>query len=544
MVQAFQLLMLSAPTEATLSELAERYRRFFALSGAEDPGLGKQAFHPFDERLAIIASSREEFADCLADFARGKTRRGMVRGQSSPGSDQVVFVCPGQGSQWAGMGKSLLGEEPVFRLAIEECEERIRRHAGWSLIDLLSAGEPDTRLSRAQYAQPAIFAVEVALARLWQSWGVKPAAVIGHSSGEVAAAHLAGALTLEDALRVVIHSGQLLAGAHGAGGMAMVHAGPAAVAGDLAACSGTASIAAVNSPQSVVISGEPGAVAALAASWRKRGVGCVSMSMEHAFHTAAMGPIAAGLTHGLASLAARRHTIPIFSTVFGRQLNGELFDAEYWGNNLQLPVLFDAAVQSALEMGFTTFLEVSPHPSLLASIKERSEQSRRPVNLIPSLRRRQNETFAMLSSLGHAFVIGCPVDRREPLIASATTKPAGPALAAPFPGTSLLAFLSDQVRQILGMEAGSPIDEDQSLFELGFDSLLAVQFRDSLAAALGDPLDATILFNFPSIRSLAGHLQKQNAPAPVLPDDEFLENLKKMSDEEALQLLEAELKLS
>src|SRR6185437_4313687 len=104
----------------------------------------------------------------------------------------------------------------------------VRRHAGWSLIDLLSAGEPDTRLSRAQYAQPAIFAVEVALARLWQSWGVKPAAVIGHSSGEVAAAHLAGALTLEDALRVVIHSGQLLAGAHGAGGMAMVHAGPAA----------------------------------------------------------------------------------------------------------------------------------------------------------------------------------------------------------------------------------------------------------------------------------------------------------------------------
>ncbi|HVT95145.1 MAG TPA: acyltransferase domain-containing protein [Bryobacteraceae bacterium] len=554
---------LSAATPEALAGLAERYRHFFTVRSAEPT----EPFHslcrayaladPADrERVAVVGRSADEIAQRLAGLGGGPHEPGTARGTAMERAEQVVFVCSGQGAQWAGMGASLLRTEPVFRSAILECEERIRRHGGWSLVDLLQEDSGPT-IDRAEYAQPATFAVEIALGRLWESWGLRPAAVIGHSSGEVAAAHLAGALSLEDALKVVLYSGQLLRDTTGAGGMAMVHAHAAALAGDLAARGDLVAVAAVNSPESTVISGEPGAIKSLAAAWRKRGIASMSMPMDHAFHTAAMNGISRRLTGRLGDLEPGAHRIPFFSTVFGRKIGDEKLDAEYWGTNLRSSVRFDDAVRASLHDGFSTFLEVSPHPVLLASIGECARHSGKPAVLLSSLRRRRDDRFSLLSSLGQAYTAGCSVDW-ETLYAA---KPDSPEVLgdAPEPAVSALphtgnltGLLREEVRRVLGLGPGDALDDGESFFDLGFDSLLAVQFRDRLAERLNTGLQATLLFDFPSIRSLAAHLdgllgsgpgESGGAPQALSLEDAFLVELESMPEDEALRLLQAELDL-
>lgn len=560
--QPLHLLPLSAATPGALTSLAEKYRHFFTTRPVEQ----RESFHSLcrayaladeadRERLAVVGRSGDEIAQRLDSLGGGLHERGTSRGTATKRAERVVFVCSGQGAQWAGMGASLFRAEPVFRSGILECEELIRRHGGWSLIDLLQAADSGPKIDCAEYAQPATFAVEIALGRLWESWGLRAAAVLGHSSGEVAAAHLAGALSLEDALKVVLYSGQLLRDTTGTGGMAMVHAPVAALAGDLAAHGDLVAVAAVNSPESTVISGEPGAVKSLAAAWRKRGIASMFMPMDHAFHTAAMNGISRRLTGRLGDFEAGAHRIPFFSTVFGRKIGDEKLNAEYWGTNLRSSVRFDDAVSAALHDGFTTFLEISPHPVLLASIGERARHSGKPVVLLSSLRRRQDDRFTLLSSLGQAYTAGCRVDW-EMLYASEPDAPEvlcdapGPAVNAPPHPGNLNGLLREQVRQVLGLSPGDPLDDGESLFDRGFDSLLAVQFRDRLAERLNTAFQATLLFDFPSIRSLAAHLEgllgsdsseKSGALEAPSPHDAFLVELESMPEEEALRLLEAEL---
>ncbi len=407
------LLPISARTPAALQEYARRYSEFLERSDATDlrdicSAAATRRDH-YEERLAVVGASREELAELLREFAAGKTRKGMASGRASLASEGVGFVFSGQGSQWAGMGSSLYETLPVFRSAIDKCEDLIRRFGGWSVKEKLFAKADESELSHTEFAQPAIFAMEVALAELWQSWGIIPAVVIGHSAGEVAAAHVAGVLDLEEAVRVVVHRGRLMEAATGMGRMAAVHLPAAEVRAAIAEFGAHVSVGAINSPESSVISGEPGAVETLLARWEKNGVGCRLLPVDYAFHSEQMQPFSEALAKELGVVATRKQQLPIISTVHGRSCTGTEFGATYWAQNVRRPVLFAAAIEVAAGLGLRTFLEVGPHPVLLNSVEECLARAGKRNCLSVSLRRNQDEMATMLGSLAALYVAGCPV---------------------------------------------------------------------------------------------------------------------------------------
>jgi acyl transferase domain-containing protein/NAD(P)-dependent dehydrogenase (short-subunit alcohol dehydrogenase family) len=409
------LLPISARTPEALKDFARLYQEFLVSENAQQRDLydichsAATRRYSYEERLAVNGSTHEELFRLLGDFLDGPAPRSMAVGRASQEGESVVFVCSGQGSQWPRMGMSLSDREPVFRAAIEECEEWIRRYAGWSLIDQLAAVEERSKLQHTQYAQPAIFAIEVALARLWHSWGVTPEAVIGHSAGEVAAAHIAGVLELNEAVRIVVHRGQLMEPSTGLGKMAAVHLPLSTVAQQIKEFGENISIAASNSPNSTVISGNPDSVQQLTVEWLRKGIGCRMLPVDYAFHSAQMQPYSDQLAGVLGSVKTHKQTIPIISTVLGAVTDGVRFDATYWARNVRLPVRFATAVDVAMRMGLRTFLEIGPHPVLLANVGECLGKDARPESLIPSLHRNRDEMKDMLSGLGRLYVAGCSV---------------------------------------------------------------------------------------------------------------------------------------
>jgi acyl transferase domain-containing protein len=409
-----QLLLISARTPVALNDAARQYGESLAgrLSRVAVYDIchaaATQRAH-YEERLAIAGATHAELGASIEEFLAGRHRPGMARGRASGKAESVVFVCSGQGSQWARMGVSLLRDEPIFRRAIEECEAWIQRWAGWSLIGALSAPEAESKLSDTEYAQPAIFAIQVALARLFESWGVKPAAVIGHSAGEVAAAHISGALEIGEAARIVVLRGRQMAPGAGRGKMALVRLEFTAVFQVLAPYEGRVSVAAINGPQSTVISGDTEAVDALMKMWRERDISSVALAANYAFHSAQMDPFLAGLRQELGTVACSGTNLPMISTVLGEMASGATFDAAYWSRNVRATVQFSAAVKAAFELGLGTFLELGPHPVLVGSISEHRTASGEPAAGIGTLRRGQAERTAVLGALGQLHAIGYPV---------------------------------------------------------------------------------------------------------------------------------------
>ena len=410
------LLPISARTPEALTDSARLHREFL------DSETGKQSElydichsaatrrHHYEERLAIQGSTRQELSQHLGDFLDGRAPEGVAVGRSSQLSEGVVFLFSGQGSQWPRMGASLYECEPVFRAALEECEPLVRQYAGWSLIEHLLAAPETSKLQHTEFAQPAIFAIEVALARLWESWGITPAAVIGHSAGEVAAAHIAGVLDLDEAVRVVVHRGRLMEAATGQGKMAAIRLPAALISERIAAFGEDISIAAINSPESTVISGKAAIIEQVTAEWLREGVGCRILPVDYAFHSKQMDPFRVELPRLLGLVTTNKQRVPIISTVSGMTTDGEQFGAEYWGQNVRLPVLFAGAVEAARNMRLQTFLEVGPHPVLLGNVRECLDKNARREDLISSLHRNKNESAAMLSSLGRFHAIGYPVN--------------------------------------------------------------------------------------------------------------------------------------
>ena len=406
------VLPVSARTPEALRSFAQDYRLFLAASEIPLYNVCHTAAcrrSHYEERFALTASTREELCRSLEDFMAEKAGAGIAPGRSAARAADIVFVCSGQGSQWAQMGTSLLRHEPTFRAAIEECEKAIQRHAGWSLIEQLSAAESQSKLADTQYAQPAIFAIEVALAALWQSWGIRPMAVIGHSVGEVAAAQIAGILSLDEAARIVVARGRVMQAATGQGKMAAVQLPVAAVLRDLKSHDRKVSIAAMNSPESTVISGDSAAVEELLRMWIGRGVGCRLLPVNYAFHSAQMGPSSEELVRVLGTVETRREKIPIVSTVLGKFMHGEDFDAAYWGRNVQRTVLFGPGIRAAMDQAPCSFVEIGPHPVLLGSIGECLRADRKSATLIPSMRRNLDELSVLRSALGTLYKTGCEI---------------------------------------------------------------------------------------------------------------------------------------
>ncbi|MCX7571066.1 amino acid adenylation domain-containing protein [Tumebacillus sp. DT12] len=414
-----EVLVLSAPSKQALDELAGSYRDFVR-SGVVEGGApalrdlchtanARRDHH--DHRLALVARSHEEIAQALEDYLHEEPRLGLSHGSANSRRRRpLVFVFPGQGGQWLGMGKQLYATEPVFRDAIDRCDELLHGLAGWSILDELYEDPEFSRLGETEVAQPVLFAVQVALAELWRAWGLYPDAIVGHSMGEAAAAHLAGALTLDEAIYAIWQRGRVMSKADGQGKMAAVELPEQEVAARLTAYGDRLSIAAVNGPTSVVVSGDADAVEEFVAAMARDGVFCRALQVDLASHSPQMERLRTPLVETLVDLTPRSAWVPLYSTVTGGLVDGTELTAAYWGRNLREPVRFHDALTQLLSDGYATFLEVSPHNVLTAAIRTALQTHGHTGTALPTLRRGKDERATMLGTLGELHVLGLPID--------------------------------------------------------------------------------------------------------------------------------------
>jgi len=404
-----QLLPLSARSPEALTALAGRYELALA-TGVPLADLcytaGARRGH-HDHRLAVVAASSAELSESLAAHRGEAPHPGVSAGHCRPGQQPgVVFVFSGQGSQWHGMSQRLYAQEPVFRDALDRCDHAMRPHLDGSVVAELLADQADCGLSDIGVIQPAIFAVQVALAALWRSWGVEPEAVVGHSLGEVAAAHVAGALSLEDAAQVICGRARLLRRAGGSGAMVAAELSLAEARDLIAGKQDRVAVAASNSHRSTVLSGDRAVLADLVATLEQRGRFCRWVEVDVASHSPQMNALRADLNDALAGIRPTQATIPMYSTVTGELVTDRAVDAAYWVENLCSPVKFSAAVRRLLDRGRDTFLEISPHPILLSAVRGDAQDLSRACTLLPSMRRDDPDRATMLASLGTLYTRG------------------------------------------------------------------------------------------------------------------------------------------
>ncbi|MCX5303286.1 SDR family NAD(P)-dependent oxidoreductase [Streptomyces sp. NBC_00160] len=359
-----------------------------------------------DHRAVVLG----DHAAGVAAVASGAMAAGVVTGSAVGG--KTVFVFPGQGSQWVGMAVGLLDSSPVFAARVEECAGALDPFTGWSLVDVLRGVEGSPSLDRVDVVQPALFAVMVSLAEVWRAAGVRPGAVIGHSQGEIAAACVAGILSLEDAARVVALRSQAIGRVlAGLGGMVSVPL-PAKAVRELIAPWGEEriSVAAVNGPSSVVVSGEVQALEELLASCESDGIRAKRIAVDYASHSAQVDLLREELAELLGPVVPRPAEVPFLSTVTGEWVSGPELDAGYWFRNLRRTVELEEATRTLLEQGFGVFVESSPHPVLTVGMQETVEDAGREAAVLGSLRRGEGGLERFWLSLGAAYVRGVTVD--------------------------------------------------------------------------------------------------------------------------------------
>ncbi|MGD9486144.1 acyltransferase domain-containing protein [Streptomyces sp. TRM70308] len=514
----------------------------------------------FPHRAAVLATDPEQCAAALAALAAGAPSAALVTGVAGRAT-RPVFVFPGQGAQWAAMGRELLETAPVFAARLAECAAALAPHTDWHLPDVVRGAPDAPALDRVDVVQPVLWAVMVSLAELWRSYGVQPAAVIGHSQGEIAAAAVSGALTLKDAARVVALRSRALTALAGRGGMVSLACSADEARQTLAAWPpGRLSVAAVNGPASVVVSGDPGALDELVAHCAERDVRARRVEVDYASHSAHVAEIEADLARALAGVAPRPGTVPLFSSLTGRQLDGAELDAGYWYRNLRETVEFEQATRAALAAGHSLFLEISPHPVLAVGVQGTIEAVGADAAAVGTLRRDEGGLHRFLTSLAEAHAHGAAVDwdavfagtgastrtdlptyafQRVPYwpaapapgtLAPGAASGPGPQAAAggaaDGPGTAaadeafvaglraaapaerhwrLLALVNQHAAAVLGHASADAI-EDTGFLEQGFDSLTALRMRNNLQGVLGVPLSATLLFDHGTPSALARHL--------------------------------------
>lgn len=405
------VLPLSARNAMALSTLVQEYRTLLAAPDA--PALADLCYTAsvrrthHDYRAAFVANSRSELDTQFLAFAAEEQAASLVPADKPR---RIVFVFPGQGGQWVGMGRSLLQREAVFRAALERCDRAMRPLVQWSVIEELEKSDVNSRLDEIDFIQPALFAIQVALAALWRAWGIEPAAVVGHSMGEVAAAHVAGALSLDDAVRIICRRSQLMREVSGQGAMAAVDL-PLIEAQQAAAAYTALSVAVNNSPRATVVAGDPAAVQELMTRLQAQDVFCRRVKVDIAAHSPQMEPLRPRLIAQLAELAPVPAQIPFYSTVSGHLYRDGTLDAEYWGRNLREPVLFASAIQAALADGYDTFIELSPHPVVSVAIQQNlDEVGATGAAVLTTCRRNEDEQATMLRALGELYVLGQPID--------------------------------------------------------------------------------------------------------------------------------------
>jgi acyl transferase domain-containing protein/acyl carrier protein len=344
---------------------------------ALDVACSLAARSPFEHRAVVVGGDGwETSTGNLRALADGRSAAGLVRGVSpAAAGSSVAFVFPGQGSQWRGMAAELVAASPLFAASLDECAEALAPHLeGWSLSDVLGGDHDRSLLDRVEVVQPTLFAVMVSLARLWQACGVHPSAVIGHSQGEIAAACVAGGLSLDDGARVVALRSRALRAISGKGAMVSLASGEDELRGLLAELGGELSLAAVNGPRSMVVSGGRDSLLRLLERCREKDVKAREIPVDYAAHSEHVEAIREELLDGCASIEPRSGEIPFYSSVSGGALDTASLDAEYWYRNLRETVRFERATRALLMGGCRIAIEVSPHPVLGAGFQETAER--------------------------------------------------------------------------------------------------------------------------------------------------------------------------
>ncbi|WP_343998901.1 SDR family NAD(P)-dependent oxidoreductase [Streptomyces thermocarboxydovorans] len=400
------LFLLSARSEAALRGQAARLAR--RLTDDDIPladvahTLARHRSH-FERRAGLAAADRDELLARLEALASGR----MPVAPAREGQDgKVAFVFAGHGGQWPGMGLELMGESEAFRAELTRIDEAVRRHAGWSVLDALRAPEEFSPLERTEYLQPTLFAVNASLAAAWRALGVTPGAVAGHSLGEIAAAYSAGALTLDNAVTVVTGRAHAVVPLVGRGGMAAVELPHAEVGELLEPYAGRLFVAAVNGPRSTAVSGDSGALAELRTRLEERGVAVRRLSTPFASHTPLMEPLRDELLERFGEVRPAEPHTPLYSSVLAEPVPGERLDAAYWFGNLSRPVRFADTIRRLLDDGYRYFVELSPHPSLTASIEAVAAEAGIDAAAVGSLRRRRDGSQVLLRRVGELYAAG------------------------------------------------------------------------------------------------------------------------------------------
>jgi acyl transferase domain-containing protein len=407
------LLALSAKTETALAELARRYAD--RLSADATTPVADLCFSAnsgrshFSHRLAAVAETREGIADRLTDFVEGIPGDEPAVGHGD--NADVVFLFTGQGSQRVGMARELYETQPTFRRVIDHCDDLLRPVLQTPLLSALYPPGPESGLlDQATYAQPALFAIEYAMAELWRSWGVEPAAVLGHSLGEYVAACVAGVMTMEDGLKLVTERGRLMETLTGT--MAAVFAPEEEVAEAIAGYGAQLSIAAVNGPANTIISGDRDLVTSICATFASRGVKAKQLHVTNSGHSALVEPILPALRRAADGVGFAPPGIAVVSNVSGKLLPwDEPLDAGYWCRHARQPVRFAAGVATLRDMGYRTFLEVGPAATLLGLISDSLPASSGDL-LLPSLRPKHGDWQVLLNAVSQLYVHGAGIDWR------------------------------------------------------------------------------------------------------------------------------------
>ncbi|MDN3028465.1 acyltransferase domain-containing protein [Streptomyces sp. S.PB5] len=541
--------VLSGKSAKALERQAAKLRDFVAA----DPDLdvadagwslvsGRSAFA---HRAVVLGQDRDELLTALTSLSEGTESPAVVRAVAGK-LGGVAFMFPGQGSQWAGMGRQLYDTFPVFAESLDACAAALAEWVDWSLLDVLRGAEGAPTLERVDVVQPALFSVMVSMAALWRSWGVEPAAVVGHSQGEIAAAHVCGALSLRDAAKVVALRSQALVDLKGLGGMASVAESADVVAELMAPWSDRVSIAVVNGPRSVVVSGEPDALDEFVEKMKAEGAQARRISVDYASHSHQVTRVREKVLAALSDVSPKSSKLPFYSTLYGEVIDTARLNADYWYDNLREKVLFETAVRRLSEDGFRVFVEMSPHPVLTVPVQEIVEDVDDAL-VLSSTRRDRDEVETLLGSLAALHVRGGPVDwdalfgtrrrvdlptyafqrQRYWLSSSHTTAaaelPSAESAAAAeqqVPLSERVSALTDEeakaallvehvvekVAVVLGHPTTESISPDQEFKELGFDSLLSVELSKRLTASTGIKLRANAVLRYPSPRRIAEHV--------------------------------------
>ncbi len=513
----------------------------------------------FEHRAVVVGATREKLMDGLQGLACGEPMSELVEGVADGYGGRAVFVFPGHGSQWGAMAAELLACSPVFAAHIEACERALAPHIDWSLMDVLTDAPHAPSLERIDVAQPVLFAMMVSLARLWKACGVRPDAVVGHSQGEIAAAHIAGGLSLEDAARLAARRSRVLATLTGKGRMASIGLGAQQLAERLERWGGALVVAAANGACSTVVSGEEDALRELLAELKEQGVRVREIAgARGAGHSQQVAPLREQLIETCSPIAPRSSEIAFYSTVTAQRFDTVGLDPAYWYRNAREPVQFEGVIRRLLEEGYRTYLEISPHPILAGSIDETIddvEASPGEARVIGSLRRGDGGPRRFLTSLGQAWTYGVGVDWADIFVNSDAVKVALPTYAfqrkrhwfvppadttqrVSVPNGDVMEWeglysdeqaqsslsqqlsegtaqdraeiiarcVCEQVSAVLGDAAPDAIDLDKSLLELGLDSTAAIELRSRLNAITGLRLPTRIILERPTPHGLAAYI--------------------------------------